>query len=158
MKIKLSLILLITTLGFHKMSGQNIPMISSDSVLSIINDIPDSGTVVINFWATWCPPCVYELPFFVKADTMLKGENVTFIFISFDPGSGAKQVSKFVKKNGVPGTHYIIGNYNMSEFIDAVDPKWEGGIPYTIVLTKDGRRNHSGSFETFRDLWHFIRE
>lgn len=152
---------LILTLSIACLSisqAQTIRIVSSDSVVMMLNSLPDSGTVVINFWATWCRPCVEELPYFIKADTMLKGENTTFIFVSFDMASRIETVGKFVSRQKMPGAQFLVNVTNeMNEFIEKVDPKWEGVIPYTIVLTHEGRKNHEGSFASFRELWGFIR-
>lgn len=153
-----AIILTLLFASFSASKAQTIMVVSPDTVVKIINSLPDSGTVVINFWATWCRPCVEELPYFIKADTMLKGENTTFIFVSFDMASRVETVGKFVSKQKMPGAHFLVNVTNeMNEFIEKVDPKWEGVIPYTIVLTHEGRKNHEGSFASFRELWGFIR-
>lgn len=157
MKLR-AFILLLSVICLSAANAQTLKVVSPDSVVKMLNTLPDSGTVVINFWATWCRPCVEELPYFIKADTMLKGENTTFIFVSFDMANRVETVNKFINKQKMPGSHFLVNVTNeMNEFIEKVDPKWEGSIPYTIVLTHEGRKNHEGSFESFRELWGFIR-
>lgn len=155
--MKKTLALLAFILLFQLAKAQDIRMISADSVISILNSRPDSGTLVVNFWATWCKPCVHELPFFSKADSTLQGENVQFVFVSFDPSSSVNQVKKFIIRSGLSGTHFIIGNYDLLTFTREVDRKWEGGIPYTAVITGQGRKNKEGAFSSYRELYQFIR-
>jgi thiol-disulfide isomerase/thioredoxin len=154
--VPLVLILLFTLMAKNA-SAQKLNAVSPDSVLSIINHLPDSGTIVINFWATWCGPCVSELPYFHKADSILHGENVTFVFVSFDPPSKAGAVQNYITKKKIPGTHYLINSADLDQFIGKVEKNWAGNIPYTIILTAEDRKNHEGSFESFKDLWNFIR-
>ena len=143
-----------------EIKGQQAPEFALESLDGKTIRLSDfrGKAVLVNFWATWCRPCVEELPYFIKADTMLKGENTTFIFVSFDMASRVETVNKFINKQKMPGTHVLVNVTNeMNEFIEKVDPKWEGVIPYTIVLTHEGRKNHDGSFASFRELWGFIR-
>jgi len=158
MKSGILSIILLFSFYRHEAGAQTIRAISPDSVLNIINDYPDSGLVVINFWATWCGPCVGELPYFIKADSLLKGENITFIFVSFDVPGKIQSVQKYLDKRKLPGAHYLINSADLNTFIDKVNKQWEGSIPYTIVLNQNDRKTHEGSFETFKDLWSFIRE
>ena len=141
------------------LKAQKISVINQTEVRSLAQMKADSGqTIVVNFWATWCGPCVRELPYFIQADTSLKGENFKFIFVSFDPLNNESKVQKFIDKNGMPGTHYIIGNYEMGTLIEQVHPKWEGGIPLTLVITHKETKQHEGAFENFRQFWQFIRD
>lgn len=141
------------------LSAQKLSVINQAEVTSLAHMKADSGqTIVVNFWATWCGPCVRELPYFIQADTSLKGENFKFVFVSFDPLSNESKVQKFITKNGMPGTHYIIGSFEMESLIEQVHPKWEGGIPFTLAITHKETRYHEGAFENFRQFWQFIRD
>lgn len=151
------ILLFFTVFSFNNINAQKLAVMNGAEVIKLAHMQADSGqTIVINFWATWCGPCVLELPYFVQADTSLVGENFKFIFVSFDPLSNQTKVEKFIDKNGLPGTHYIIGNYEMETLIDQVHTKWEGGIPFTLVITPKETKHHEGAFENFRQFWQFI--
>lgn len=151
------LLILFTFIAVNTLSAQKINVLKGSEVIKMAHLNADSGqTIVINFWATWCVPCVRELPYFVQADTSLVGENYKFIFVSFDPTDSKTKVEKFIDKNGLPGTHYIIGTYDDSNFFDQVHPKWQGGIPFTLVITPKETKYHEGAFENFRQFWQFI--
>jgi thiol-disulfide isomerase/thioredoxin len=153
------LILLIFNLLFTNIQAQNVTIISSDSVLNLTKMKVDSNsTYIINFWATWCKPCVEELPYFKQIDTTLNDSNYHFVFISFDQVRSIKSVSKFVKMMELPGEHGLIEVENMNKFINSVSEDWSGGIPLTIVINKDGTKFHEAAFDTYKSLWRFIRE
>lgn len=154
-------ILFIFSLLFNNTQAQNISIIDSDSVLNLTKLKVDSNsntTYIINFWATWCKPCVEELPYFQKAELTLNDSNYHFIFISFDPVKSSKSVSKFIKNMQLPGEHAIIEVENMNKFINDVNEDWSGGIPLTIVINQAGTKFHEAAFDSYKSLWRFIRE
>jgi thiol-disulfide isomerase/thioredoxin len=155
MKYTVLLSFLLVLIG--RSDAQSLQILHPDSLVALVNSKPDSGTLVINFWATWCGPCVREIPYFVRADTMLKGENVRFVFVSFDDVTEQKKAARFIKKTGLPGTQYLISSYNPDSLFEKVDPKWGGVIPYTVVIDASGKRSHIGAFDNYRQLWFFIR-
>jgi thiol-disulfide isomerase/thioredoxin len=139
-------------------NGQNVQIINQDSLIKLVHLQPDSGVIIINFWATWCKPCVEELPYFKKADSVLKADNYQFVFISMDKTSMIKAVGKFITSQGIIGNQYLAKISNINQMIDAVDRSWGGSIPFTIVLSKNDRKIHEGAFDSYKDLWNFIRE
>jgi thiol-disulfide isomerase/thioredoxin len=156
MKFLSILTLTLVSFTFTSNSSTELKVTSSDSIVKLVEQFPDSGTIVINFWATWCGPCVHEMPYFVKAEKELANKNVSFYFVSFDQTSNKAKVQKYINKNKIPGQHALIQVSNMNSFINQISPKWQGGIPYTVVLKPQGRQNQEGSFDSYDDLIKFI--
>ncbi len=153
--LKIIGLLIVLLLSFHLPA--QVKLISTDSLFHIVRSPKDSSTIVINFWATWCKPCVQELPYFIEADSILKSKNIQFIFVSFDGENGLEKVRKFIKMKRLPGTHYLFDSYDFNELITSVG-EWEGNIPYTILINNGKRKNHEMNFSSLKQLLKFIKK
>ncbi len=95
----------------------------------------DNKLYVINFWATWCAPCVAELPSFQKVSGDYDKSRVRFIFISLDfPSQIEKQLIPFLKKNKIDQEVAVMMETDANLWIDKVDPSWQGNIPSTLFF------------------------
>lgn len=91
-------------------------------------------TYVINFWATWCKPCVEEMPDFLKAAAEMKSEKVRFVFVSLDfPGQVDARLKPFVKKHDMADMVVLLDDPDSNSWIEKVDNKWSGAIPATLI-------------------------
>jgi len=97
----------------------------------LLNRINTPGeTYVINFWATWCKPCVAELPSF---DSLSKISNVKILLVSLDFKEDIeKKVNPFLAKNNIKLECVVLDEINGNDFIDKVDKSWTGAIPATL--------------------------
>lgn len=94
---------------------------------------------LINVWATWCGPCVTEFPDLVDIHRMYRGRDFEFISISADdPTQGAK-VLKFLKGRQASNKNYLFQLEDKYKLIEAIDPKWPGALPYTVLVEPGGR-------------------
>lgn len=102
---------------------------------------------VINFWATWCAPCVKELPYFEEARKSFRGKPVRFILVSLD---FRKQIESrllpFLKKNDIGSEVLVLHDPDADAWIDRVDPSWEGALPATLVYRGTRRTFHEDTF------------
>lgn len=116
---------------------------------------------VVNFWATWCRPCVEELPAFDRLARAQSGAPVVVILVSLDPLSkNIPTVAPFLRKQGYACDAVILTETKAHFWIDKVDPAWSGAIPATLFVAK-GRRlfqeqgfsysTLDSAFTTFRD-------
>jgi len=120
--------------------------------------IEDAGKLVrnetdklrlINIWATWCGPCVAEFPELVEINRMYRGRDFEMIGISVDNPAGKAKVQAFLEKNQASFTNYLYDGQNAAAFLEAAAPKWEGGIPYTLVIKPGGEilYTHTGMID-----------
>lgn len=94
---------------------------------------------VINIWATWCGPCVSEFSDFVKLNQRFQDRNFEWVTISADPPQKQSKVLKFLQKKQASGTNYIFNSEDLYQLIETVDPRWQGLIPYTMIVAPGGR-------------------
>jgi thiol-disulfide isomerase/thioredoxin len=107
---------------------------------------------IVNFWATWCKPCVQELPAFEKIYNTYKNQDVELILVSLDfPNQIESRVIPFIKKNNLKGNVVLMADPDQNTWIPKVDETWSGAIPATLIYTKNSRKFYEQSF-TFEEL------
>jgi thiol-disulfide isomerase/thioredoxin len=135
--------------------SQDLQQVSIDQLNYLLNNA-NGKTKIVNLWATWCIPCVTELPLFMQAKEELNSQNLEFIFVSLDFQSQSKNVTAKIKENNLAGTLVQL-NEKENDWIEKFDEHWEGAIPYTILIKPDLKRvYHYDNFETITDLKTFI--
>lgn len=93
---------------------------------------------LINVWATWCGPCVAEFPEFVNMNRMYRNREFEFITISMDEPDRKPNALNFLKKKQASSKNYILQG-DKYKFIEALDKKWEGSLPYTLFIAPGGK-------------------
>lgn len=140
-------LLIIFALIFCAQAGysQTIPSYKAEDITKRINAHPDTFYIV-NFWATWCGPCVKELPDFVELNNKYKGKPVKILLVSLDfPDAYPNKIEKFVKKKNLNMEVIWLNETNANEFIPKIENNWQGSIPATILRYK--KKNYSNFFE-----------
>ena len=94
---------------------------------------------VINVWATSCGPCVAELPELVAMNRMYRRRNFELMTISLDDPKKAEQPLKALKEQRVACKNYLYTGEDRDKFGDALDAKWPGTLPHTVVIAPGGK-------------------
>lgn len=94
---------------------------------------------LINIWATWCGPCVTEFPEFIAINRMYRRRDFEFITISADDPAKKDKVLALLQKQQASNTNYLFSIDDKYKLIEAVDPKWQGALPYTILVEPGGK-------------------
>jgi len=156
-KIVFTIICALFLLLNTRVQAQAVKPIGKDSFLAILNTQHLNQPIIFNFWATWCKPCIEELPYFMQLDSALGKDSIALVFLSFDSPSNPQKVEKFVRSKNIKGIHYLINDVDLDAFITAVNPDWEGNIPYTILFNAHGRKDHGAAFNNLAELLIFIK-
>jgi thiol-disulfide isomerase/thioredoxin len=112
---------------------------------------------VVNFWATWCVPCVKELPAFEKIHEKYSDKKVKVLLVSLDMADQVKnRLIPFLQKNNFTSDVVLLDDPHQNQWIDKVDAKWSGAIPFTVVYNKNSRESYERSFR-FNELDSIIK-
>ena len=142
MKIIPLCLLLLAGSALH---AQNIPCIKADQITRW--KTADTDTVyVLNFWATWCKPCVEELPEYEKLNAWIRGKKVKLLLVSLDFTKDIpKQLRPFIKRKKLTSRVVVLDAGNPNVWIDRISPEWSGAIPATVII------NHKKNSKDFRE-------
>ncbi|KAF2340300.1 TlpA family protein disulfide reductase [Flavobacterium tistrianum] len=131
--------------------SQNVKLLNINQLNERIKNGKDS-TYVVNFWATWCAPCIKELPHFEKLQAEHKSEKLAVLLVSLDFKSKLESnVIPFVKRKNLKNEVFLLNESSPQEFIDRIDPSWSGSIPATLFIKNDKRKFVESEF-TYEQL------
>lgn len=122
-----------------------IEVYNFEQLESFLSSKPDK-TLVVNFWATWCKPCIKELPYFEAAQTKYK-EDIRVILVSLDfPEKLESQLIPFVNENAIHSQVVLLDDPYENEWIPKVDSTWSGAIPATLIISGSKKVFYEKSF------------
>ncbi|MFN3639813.1 MAG: TlpA disulfide reductase family protein [Flavobacterium sp.] len=105
-------------------------------------------TYVVNFWATWCVPCVEELPHFEKLNQKYSDRKFKMILISLDfPKMVESRVLPFIKEKQLKAEVIHLNDPDANRWIEKVDATWSGAIPATLIYRNDQRNFYESTFD-----------
>ena len=106
---------------------------------------------LINVWATWCGPCVIEYPEFIKLQRMYGARAFEFVSISADNPKHSDRALKFLKEKNSAVDNYIFSKADKYALIEAIDPDWNGALPYTMLIDPFGNAiwKHQGEVDFY---------
>lgn len=114
--------------------AQEIPSWKITDVEKYMQANPNK-VLVINMWATFCKPCVAEIPSFIKITDQYKKNGVELLLVSLDlPSYFPKKIASFAKKHSFTAPIVWLNETNADYFCPVIDPKWSGSIPATLII------------------------
>ncbi len=115
-------------------------------------------TYIVNFWATWCAPCVKELPYFEALTTEMKDEKLKVLLVSLD---FKKQIESklipFIEKHHLESEVVVLYDSDSNFWINDISPEWSGALPATLVYRNQDRAFHERVFHTQEELNDIIQ-
>jgi len=136
--------------------GEGVEILSYSELEPYLNKNNDT-TYVINFWATWCKPCLEELPAFNELSEKYKDEKLQIILVSLDfPSQIESHLIPFIKNNNVKPRVLVLDDPNSNYWINQIDISWSGAIPATLVYNNYSREFYERSF-SFNELETIVK-
>lgn len=137
--------------------NETIEVVNFSELEDLLNKRGNQLTVV-NFWATWCKPCVEELPLFEEVRDSLGESDLKVVLVSLDfPDKFESQLLPFVAKHQLKSQVILLDDPHENEWIPKVDSNWSGAIPATLMLKGTERKFFEKSF-TRASLFEEISE
>ncbi|MBU2995353.1 TlpA family protein disulfide reductase [Cellulophaga baltica] len=119
----------------------------------------DDTTYIINFWATWCAPCVKELPHFQEYYEQHNHEKMKMIMVSMDdPKDITSKITPFIEKKNLQQEVIILDDPDANTWIDKINPNWSGALPFTIIYNKNKRAYFDTPFNSYEELEKAVQQ
>lgn len=138
--------------------AQQAELIKLSQLQTLIEEESDQ-IKVINFWATWCAPCVKELPLFESLNQDRKDAKVILVSMDIDLDPNPEKVYKFMARKKVQSKVVILDERDPNSWINKIDKSWSGALPSTLFInTATGKRKFVEREMHVGDLEKFIEE
>jgi thiol-disulfide isomerase/thioredoxin len=150
---------ILTKLPANRSAGNpeaDVQIVNTTELLSLIGT-KDDTVRLFNFWATWCKPCVAELPYFEELNKLKKNEKFRLYLVSLDFRENyKKRLIPFMKKKNIESTVLLFDGGDPNVWIDKIHPDWNGSIPASLVTYKNQNCFEENSFDSVNSLNNFI--
>lgn len=137
--------------------SMSIQVLNYDQLKPLLHQSNDT-TYVVNFWATWCAPCVQEIPYFVALDSLYADHPFKLVLVSLDfKKDYVRKLLPFVKEKKLEEYVLVLEDNRANYWIDDIDPSWSGAIPATLVFNGEERKFYEKSFHHLDELNQIIK-
>lgn len=125
----------------HTIYSQNVSVIKITDLEKRIRNNSDT-TYIVNFWATWCVPCVKELPDFDSINTTYISKKVKVLLVSLDFKEDLKiKLLPFISTKKIKSEVVLLDELNANYFIPKISDEWSGAIPATLIINNQKKLN-----------------
>ncbi|MEO6131821.1 MAG: TlpA disulfide reductase family protein [Saprospiraceae bacterium] len=115
-------------------------------------------TYVVNFWATWCVPCIQELPYFEALNSTYKNQAFKLLLVSLDfKKDYIRKLQPFVIERSLESYVVVLEDNDSNFWIDDIDPRWSGSIPATLVFKGKDRMFYERTFHDLDELKEIVK-
>jgi len=136
--MRMSIIILLISINAAALA-QDVEVVKFDKVQKVMQE-KNNKLRIYNFWATWCKPCIIEMPYFEEI-AEAHADKIELNFMSVDYADQVdSKVKPFLKKKNIKSRVMIIDDLDYNSWIDKVDPRWSGAIPATVFITPEGKK------------------
>ena len=133
--------------------NENIEVLELFSDLQSIIDAQESEVLLLNFWATTCPPCLKEMPHFNQLAAENTDDKIKVLLVSTDRARDLdSRVYPFVKRLEIKPEVLLMKDQNYSNWTEKIDSSWYGALPATLIIKGDQRNFKFGSYESLEEL------
>ncbi|MFA5417898.1 MAG: TlpA family protein disulfide reductase [Bacteroidales bacterium] len=130
-----------------ELNAQRVSVMDFDEFQPLL-EMKNDTTYVINFWATWCIPCIKELPEFERINKDYRDKKFKMILVSLDFRSQMDEVLiPYLKEKQLTPEVLLLSDPNSNVWINKVNPDWSGSIPATVIYNSDYYYFHEGSMD-----------
>ncbi len=157
MKAFISIFILTAGIFIAKAQEKQVDVVSFEHFKSVLQKENDT-LYLINFWATWCKPCVAELPYFEQINQEYSDKKLKVILVSLDFTDELEtRLLPFLETRNIQSKVYLLNESNPNSYIDQINPQWSGAIPATLIYKGKDKFFYEQNF-TYQELVSIINQ
>lgn len=128
------LVLIVLTLPTAPAKSQSVTVVKFEQLKQMVSQ-PNDTLYVVNFWATWCAPCIKELPQFEAVRQAYAHKKVNVLLVNMDSKQDLnKKVNPFVRNRKIRSRVVLLDEPDLNTWVDKLAPEWSGALPMTLIM------------------------
>lgn len=136
----------------------HIPVFEKYDALEPVLNVDNDTAYIINFWATWCAPCIKEMPYFEQLHRAYQGQKVKVILVSLDFSRQLEsKLLPFVTGRNLEPEVIALIDHDYNSWIDRVSPEWSGALPVTLIRKGAQRQIVLEEFSSYEELESIVK-
>ena len=157
MKAQFLFLFFVTFSFYNSVNAQDLIAFKTFDELNTYIKENNSKPLVVNFWATWCAPCVKELPYFEKLNQENPNVKVILVSLDFEKQVESKLIP-FLKKKKIISTSIYLADKDYNSWLPKIDKNWSGSIPATVIFNQDKKIFVEQDFSNYEELNTFVNQ